>query len=239
MQHEELLKHPTYDPDRLIDTLIAKLGLKSDAALSRALKMQPPVISKIRNRVTPVGATILLRIHEVTGISFKKIRILLKTKRKQNRDYNPPALRAEKLRRLTEKAASHSGTCISDVYVNVNVPLLFECKTHGIFKAKPRHILAGHWCRKCVADAQKGDAPLRLASYIAERGGVLKSPYVNARTHVVVACKFHGEWKALPDNLVSKGTWCPRCARSKPRPRRKKQPDMNSSPVNQSGCASC
>ena len=48
-----------YDPNNLLDTLIDKLHLKNDAALSRALEVAPPVISKIRHRRLPVGASLL------------------------------------------------------------------------------------------------------------------------------------------------------------------------------------
>jgi hypothetical protein len=44
-----------YDPNNLLDTLIKHLHLKNDAALSRALEVAPPVISKIRHRRLPVG----------------------------------------------------------------------------------------------------------------------------------------------------------------------------------------
>ena len=40
---DELLQ---YNPNRLLDTLIENLRLKNDAALSRALEVAPPVISK-------------------------------------------------------------------------------------------------------------------------------------------------------------------------------------------------
>jgi len=45
----------TYNPNRLLDTLIERLRLKNDAALSRALEVAPPVISKIRHGRLPVG----------------------------------------------------------------------------------------------------------------------------------------------------------------------------------------
>ena len=45
-----------YDPNNLLDSLIEKLHLKNDAALSRALEVAPPVISKIRHRRLPVQA---------------------------------------------------------------------------------------------------------------------------------------------------------------------------------------
>jgi hypothetical protein len=54
-----------YNPNRLLDTLIENLRLKNDAALSRALEVAPPVISKIRHHRLPVGASLLIRMHEV------------------------------------------------------------------------------------------------------------------------------------------------------------------------------
>lgn len=67
----------TYNPDKLLDAIIAKLKLKNDAALSRALKVAPPVISKIRHRTLPIGATILLRMHDVSNFSIRELRALM------------------------------------------------------------------------------------------------------------------------------------------------------------------
>ena len=66
-----------YDPNRVLDAIIAKLQLKNDAALSRALEVAPPVISKIRHRTLPIGATILLRMHEASAISIRELRALM------------------------------------------------------------------------------------------------------------------------------------------------------------------
>jgi hypothetical protein len=66
-----------YTPDNLLDALIAKLELKNDAALSRALEVAPPVISKIRHRTLPIGATILLRMHEVSDFSIRDLKALM------------------------------------------------------------------------------------------------------------------------------------------------------------------
>jgi hypothetical protein len=68
-----------YNPDRLLDAIIAKLKLKNDAALSRALEVAPPVISKIRHRTLPIGATILLRMHEVSDFSIRELKALMGT----------------------------------------------------------------------------------------------------------------------------------------------------------------
>ena len=68
-----------YNPANVLDAIIAKLKLKNDAALSRVLEVAPPVISKIRHRTLPIGATILLRMHEASAISIRELRALMST----------------------------------------------------------------------------------------------------------------------------------------------------------------
>jgi hypothetical protein len=74
-----------YDPNNLLDSLIEKLNLKNDAALSRALEVAPPVISKIRHRRLPVGASLLIRMHEVSDLSIRELRILMGDRREKFR----------------------------------------------------------------------------------------------------------------------------------------------------------
>ena len=66
-----------YNPNAVLDAIIEKLQLKNDAALSRALEVAPPVISKIRHCTLPIGATILLRMHEVSDLSIRELRALM------------------------------------------------------------------------------------------------------------------------------------------------------------------
>lgn len=74
--------YPTsYNPNHLLDTLIKKMGLKNDAALSRSLEVAPPVISKIRHHRLPVGASLLIRMHEVSDLSIKELRLLMGDRR--------------------------------------------------------------------------------------------------------------------------------------------------------------
>jgi hypothetical protein len=74
---DHLMEQESYDPNKLLDALIEKLGLKNDAALSRALEVAPPVISKVRHRRLPVGASLLIRMHEETGMNVKELRALM------------------------------------------------------------------------------------------------------------------------------------------------------------------
>ncbi len=89
-----------YNPNNLLDTLLKKMGLKNDAALSRALEVAPPVISKIRHRRLPVGASLLIRMHEVSKESIKDLRSLMGDRRDKfrisDKQFKPKAQLAEK-----------------------------------------------------------------------------------------------------------------------------------------------
>ena len=76
---------PQYDPNKLLGSLIEKLNLKNDAALCRALEVEPPMISKIRHRRLPVGASMLIRMHEISGLSIEELRILMGDRRNKFR----------------------------------------------------------------------------------------------------------------------------------------------------------
>ena len=58
----------------LLDLVIEKLGLKNDAALSRALGVAPPVVSKTRSGDLGATPTLLVRIHDASGMPFTDMR---------------------------------------------------------------------------------------------------------------------------------------------------------------------
>ncbi|MFK3741049.1 hypothetical protein [Massilia sp. TN1-12] len=74
-----------YNPNHLLDILLAKMQLKNDAALARMLEVAPPVISKIRHNRLPVGASLLIRMHECTGMSIRDLRDLMGDRRTKHR----------------------------------------------------------------------------------------------------------------------------------------------------------
>ena len=84
-QEHALASQESYDPSHLLDTLRERMQLKNDAALSRALEVAPPVISKIRHRALPVGASMLIRMHEVTELSIRELRDLMGDRRTKYR----------------------------------------------------------------------------------------------------------------------------------------------------------
>lgn len=59
---------------KLLDVVIATIGLKNDAALSRVLGVSPVVISKLRHGKLHIGPSMLIRIHEETGMSVRDMK---------------------------------------------------------------------------------------------------------------------------------------------------------------------
>lgn len=72
---------PQYDPNHLLDDIAHKLQLKNDAALARTLEVTAPMISKVRNFRLPVGASLLIRMHEVTGLPVRELQDLMGDRR--------------------------------------------------------------------------------------------------------------------------------------------------------------
>ena len=99
-KEDDSLEQRQYDPNHLLDTLIQKLGIKNDAALSRALEVAPPVISKIRHNRLPVGASLLIRMHEVSEMSIRELRQLMGDRRAKfrisDKQFKPKSTTEEK-----------------------------------------------------------------------------------------------------------------------------------------------
>ncbi len=61
----------------LLDSLLRSSGLKNDARLARALRVSPPVISKIRSGKLGVSDSFILRVHETFDLPVREIRAIL------------------------------------------------------------------------------------------------------------------------------------------------------------------
>lgn len=84
-QHKTLTPSPCVqaEPSNLLDALIEHLGVRNDAALSRALYLSAPMISKLRSKTLPVSATVLVRMHDVTGLGIRELRALMGDQRRR------------------------------------------------------------------------------------------------------------------------------------------------------------
>src|SRR3569832_892230 len=104
MTNEKANNQVQFHPDNMLASLNGKLNLKNDAALSRALEVAPPIISKIRHRRLPGGASLLILMHEVTDLSIKELRSLMGDRRNKfrisDKQFKPKEAGASKLERV-------------------------------------------------------------------------------------------------------------------------------------------
>lgn len=85
MTDNKMLDDAAYNPDLLLDAILDMQSLKNDAALCKVLDVAPSVISKIRHRRLPVGASLLIRMHEVTNMTISELRNLMGDRRTKYR----------------------------------------------------------------------------------------------------------------------------------------------------------
>jgi hypothetical protein len=111
-----------------------------------------------------------------------------------------------KIRDLAEKMG---GSCLSEVYKNVNSVLTWKCKEDHIFCMRYISVQMGRWCQICtnptlsIIDAQV------LAS--GHGGCCLSKEYKNAHKKLDWLCSENHYFKATYNN-VQQGTWCAVCA---------------------------
>ena len=68
---------PSLGANKLLDLLIDRGNLKNDAALSRALKVAPPVISKLRTGTLQVGPSMLIKVMRKFGLTLPELDAVL------------------------------------------------------------------------------------------------------------------------------------------------------------------
>ncbi|WP_420475760.1 hypothetical protein [Noviherbaspirillum sp. ST9] len=73
--------YSSYDPNKLLNIVNARLGVSSDGALSKKLKVARKLIGDIRARRVQVGGSLLMLMHEATGISIEELRRLMGDRR--------------------------------------------------------------------------------------------------------------------------------------------------------------
>lgn len=109
MTDRDLTSQPGYDPNRLLDHVKDSLLLKNDAALARALEVAPPVISKIRHKRLALGASILVRINEMTDMPIRQMRELMGDRRGRLRISPVEGLRSARATPNTHDAMPTAG----------------------------------------------------------------------------------------------------------------------------------
>lgn len=66
--------NPNYSPNVMLNRVCELMGIKSDAELARNLRMYRAHICRVRSRQLKVGESMLLRLHDLTGVPAKELR---------------------------------------------------------------------------------------------------------------------------------------------------------------------
>jgi hypothetical protein len=114
------------------------------------------------------------------------------------------------------KALAHTkrGKCVSTLYVNCGVALLWECAKGHRWSAVPSSIRKGAWCPEC-AGVRRGTIGQMQEIARSRSGKCLSVSYRNTATKLKWRCSAGHEWSATPLQ-IKKGHWCPFCARVAP-----------------------
>ena len=107
----ELASHspePHYNQARLLNALLAHFGYRRDSHLADKLGMSRPMICKLRKGTIPVGAALLIRMHEVSGLSIRALRVILGDRRKRFRGGYQTYSAKERIRVINERAIAAS-----------------------------------------------------------------------------------------------------------------------------------
>ena len=119
------------------------------------------------------------------------------------------------LDRLHGHAAALGGKCLAVGYTNNKTKVPWQCQHGHTWDARPSDVLRKKsWCPECARNRRR--IPLqRLQDHAKTRGGrcLSTSKYNRSITKVLWQCKLGHNWKATPNRVLSKGTWCPTCSR--------------------------
>ena len=63
-----------YQPNALIDHLITRFNIRTDAALAKMMELQPPTISKMRHGKMSLTPNFILKVHDTFDIPIKDIK---------------------------------------------------------------------------------------------------------------------------------------------------------------------
>ena len=115
---------------------------------------------------------------------------------------------------MKEIARSRSGKCLSSEYINDDTKLTWQCANGHVWEARPHNIKQGQWCRACSGSLKLTIEEMRRIAQ--SRGGYcLSDNYKDNKTKLKWKCAEGHMWEAIPNNIKSKGHWCPICSKSK------------------------
>lgn len=130
-----------------------------------------------------------------------------------------PECKREALRdRWMEIVRERGGELVGDEFTTVARRYRLRCGQGHEWEALGQHIVAGHWCRRCVAEGnsarlldQEGLARLQAAAR-SKGGRCLATEYVGRAARYELECSYGHRWQTK-GGFILDGHWCPHCAR--------------------------
>lgn len=103
-------------------------------------------------------------------------------------------------------------------YINMHTNIILTCYEHGEFQIRPDHLLEGQGCPECGKQKSKMSRSLTKQQFINKAKKILGENYdfrqvfyTNNKAPVVIICKKHGPFQALPMNVLAWKCKCPKC----------------------------
>lgn len=107
-------------------------------------------------------------------------------------------------------AAERGGRCLSERYMDANIPLVWECASGHRWEARPSAVKHRSWCPHCAIE-ERCHTLDTMRDVARQHGGeCLADQYVNNATPLRWQCAQGHEWLAAP-NRVLQGAWCLQC----------------------------
>lgn len=111
-------------------------------------------------------------------------------------------------------AAERGGKFLSSTFVSVNSRYLWGCTNGHQWLAAPSDIMKGTWCLECSYNSRRGNIEEMRAIAKSRGGKCISEEYISSQTKLLWRCEAGHEWKARPDNVKNRLSWCPVCSRN-------------------------
>lgn len=116
---------------------------------------------------------------------------------------------------MKEIASKKGGECLSDIYVNSQTKLLWECSKGHKWLTAPREILRGRWCPNCgnINTGLSQKYTIKEMQVFASTKGwkCLSDTYFDSQKKLKWQCDQGHIWESVPANIY-RGSGCPKCA---------------------------
>lgn len=119
------------------------------------------------------------------------------------------------IRQFHQIAKRNNGVFLDEIYLGVDHEYNFICMLGHHFKKRGARIKEGAWCPQCAKNA--AGSYNKVAAFALKKGGkLLSTSYQGALINLDWQCAKGHTFSQRPTNILTMGTWCPKCATNNP-----------------------